>query len=358
MRVLNVVNLNDVIGGQEIYLINIIQYLKKYYKIKIYTKLKVWENTLLYDMKGIELIDINDINYKNFFTIKKVIATNLSKDDIFIFNGNRAIYLGLLLPKSYNKIAIQHSSLFDEQDNNLKKIVRINIYKYVLLKYYKLIGISSHSVKPFEFAKNVEVIFNGVDNKRFMPREKSAEIMNKYKFNKEDKIILMVGRLNENKGQYEALKVFEYLDDSHKMILIGEGEDYSKICDYINDNNLKSNVYLAGNISNVSEFYNVADVLLFMSNHEGLPLTIIEAMSSGIPIVTTNVGGVGEIIEDNKTGLFIERNNYKDIAYKLKFISEDSFLREKLITNGLALVTNQLNWGNHTNKLIKTIEGI
>lgn len=358
MQNINFISLNPIIGGQEIYFINIINQLKHDYHIMVYTKLPVWEQTELKNIDGITLHDIGYIDYSKFLVLKKSILDSTSDHDIFIFNGNRAIYLGALFPKKYKKIAIQHSSLYDSQDGLLKQFLRTNFYRLILSKYNKLVGISKHSIEPLINNKKVEVILNGVDTEKFFQAPKPSYLMKKYSLKMNDKIILMVGVLNDNKGQYEALEILRYLDDTYKMVIVGEGEDHAKINHYIKKHKLSNRVYLVGKILNVVDYYHLADVLLFMSKYEGLPLTIIEAMACGVPVVTTNVGGISEIINDFETGLFISRENKKEIAAKVQKILTDKSLYQKIANNGFEIVQQRLNWEYHTAYLKQIIEEI
>jgi glycosyltransferase involved in cell wall biosynthesis len=348
MKTINIINLNLIIGGKEIYLLNLIKELRKDYKISFFTKIDVWKNTELLKLENIKIYDIKSISYKDFFKIKKFIVNNSSSKDIFIFNGNRAIYLGAFFPYNYKKIAIQHSSLYDIQDGYIKKYLRILIYKIILFNYDRLIGISKYSVFPIINNKKVEVILNGINFEKFYNCKKSK--------NKEYINILMVGILNDNKGQYEALEILKYLDKKFRLIIVGDGEDREKIEKYIQNNNLKNRVILTGKINNVIDYYSQADILLFMSKNEGLPLTILEAMACGIPVLTTNVGGIGEIIKNNVNGIFINRNNKKEIADIIKKVIENDELKLTLIRNAYNLVRNDLNLKNHVEQFKSLIE--
>jgi glycosyltransferase involved in cell wall biosynthesis len=350
MKTINIINLNLIIGGQEIYLLNLIKELRKDYKISFFTKIDVWKNTELLKLENIKIYDIKSISYNDFFKIKKFIVNNSSSKDIFIFNGNRAIYLGAFFPYNYKKIAIQHSSLYDIQDGYIKKFFRILIYKIILFNYDRLIGISKYSVFPIIDNKKVEVILNGINFEKFSNCKKSK--------NKEYINILMVGILNDNKGQYEALEILKYLDKKFRLIIVGDGEDREKIEKYIQNNNLKNRVILTGKINNVIDYYSQADILLFMSKNEGLPLTIIEAMACKLPVVTTKAGGIPEIVEDNVTGIFINRENKNEIALAIQTLMENDNQRESIADHAYALVQSKLNLTSHINQLKNIIKSL
>lgn len=351
MKKISLISLNPIIGGQEIYLLDLIKNLKEEYHLTFFTKLSVWKNTELFQYKNIHLVDIDSISYKHFLKVKQNIISYSSLDDILIFNGNRAIYLGTLFSNKYKKIAIQHSSLYDMQDGQIKKNLRVYAYKFLLQRYAKLIGIAKNSVKPLLGSKKVEVILNGINTAKFHKsnnREKNSDY----------KTILMVGILNDNKGQYEALEILKYLDNSFKLVIVGEGEDRDKINSFIEENQLSERVILTGKISNVVDYYSRADVLLFMSKNEGLPLTIIEAMACQLPVVTTRAGGIPEIIEDKVNGVFIQRDNKVDIAIAIQTLMEDNKLRDSIVNNAYELVQSKLNLTAHVNHLKNIIESI
>ncbi|KKQ27885.1 MAG: hypothetical protein US42_C0004G0024 [Candidatus Magasanikbacteria bacterium GW2011_GWC2_37_14] len=91
-------------------------------------------------------------------------------------------------------------------------------------------------------------------------------------------------------------------NDSAKFIIIGEGPEHEKLQQQINKLQI-NNIHLLGSIENASQYLTAFDIFVLPSRKEGLPYTILEALSANLPIVATNVGGIPELIEHEKTGL-------------------------------------------------------
>jgi glycosyltransferase involved in cell wall biosynthesis len=90
---------------------------------------------------------------------------------------------------------------------------------------------------------------------------------------------------------------------------------------------LRRNITLTGYRSDVPELLRCADTLVLPSETESAPLTILEAMSTGLPVIATNVGGIPEIVEDGRTGFLVSLKHPEDIAERILELHGD---REKL----------------------------
>ena len=82
------------------------------------------------------------------------------------------------------------------------------------------------------------------------------------------------------------------------------------------------NVFFLGNIPNAGTYCSIADLFMLPSNYEGLPMVILEAMSLGKPVVASNVGGISEIVENDKNGYTVE-NEATIFAEKIRYILEN-----------------------------------
>ncbi|RCW47881.1 glycosyltransferase family 4 protein [Paenibacillus prosopidis] len=358
---INIINLSDITGGQEKYIYNIIKKISLKYTIRMYTNFNMWENNKMIDINT-EYINVNSIKYKELFNIKKnTLKNSINKEeDVFLFNGNRAIYLGSLFPKKYKKIAIQHSSLVDEQDGKYKRIFRVLFYKFLLCRYNRLIGVSENTIKQLNSNRKVFVVHNGVDTEKYHPiNQDSKELLRKkLGFTSGDRIILMVGTLTDNKGQLNALNIIENLDNSYRLILVGDGPERKNIEKYIKDNKLEKKVRLAGKIDNVEEYYWISDMLICLSKNEGLPLTILEGMATGLPVLTTRIGGIPEIFVDMENGFFIDRNNTLDTVYKVRTIFDDQYMIRRLRENNMKKIRDEYNLTNCVKNLVRHIEEV
>ncbi|MEW5759257.1 MAG: glycosyltransferase family 4 protein [Candidatus Thermoplasmatota archaeon] len=144
------------------------------------------------------------------------------------------------------------------------------------------------------------------DLKIFSPDKKNIEIRRKFA-NDEEKIIIYVGRLTGRKGLTELIRIFHGYDEKYgdaKLILIGKGNVEPKLRRYCKKNGLEKKVYFLKELSfeEIATHYANADLFLFSSKWEGFGLVLLEAMASGLPCVSTPVGGAVEIINE-KNGI-------------------------------------------------------
>src|SRR5260370_36290504 len=88
-----------------------------------------------------------------------------------------------------------------------------------------------------------------------------------------------------------------------RLVLVGDGPEQPKIKELVQQRHLEPNVRFLGLRTDVARLLTAADIFLLSSISEGIPLTLIEAMAAGVPIVATSVGGIGEVVVGGVTGL-------------------------------------------------------
>ena len=105
-------------------------------------------------------------------------------------------------------------------------------------------------------------------------------------------------------------------------------------------------------IHDIKTFNAGMDIICLTSNNEGTPVSLIEAQACNIPIITTDVGGVRDIVKNNETGYIVPKNNAEIFAEKLLLLIEDEKNRKKLSQNGWSFVKDNF----HYTRLVKDME--
>lgn len=180
--------------------------------------------------------------------------------------------------------------------------------------------VSFYGLKP----ENVPVIYNGVDLSRCIPKESYAA--------GETWKLLHIGRFNEqknHKGLLEAFRLFLGSYPRSELWLLGDGELRQETENYARELKIDGNVRFMGAQSNVYPYLHDADIFLLPSRYEGMPMTIIEAMGTGLPIVATAVGGVPDMIDDGESGLLAD-NSPEAVCKACCTLAEDEQLRSCL----------------------------
>lgn len=163
-------------------------------------------------------------------------------------------------------------------------------------------------------------------------------------------VILTIGRLISDKG-------YEYLIDAFNNVLLhhpntvlliaGDGPDRDKLDKKITTLGLIGKVRLLGNVSNVYGLYKRANIYVNSSLREGLPMTLLEAMSYGKAIIATNVGGNGELIIDGETGLLVNRLDQDALETAIRQLLGDSNKRKIFSDNARNHFMNNYNIEKH-----------
>jgi len=156
-----------------------------------------------------------------------------------------------------------------------------------------------------------------------------------------------IGNLYKTKGFEYFIEAANILTNEKKIsatfIIIGEGSERKKLENLIKKYNLENNFILTGKIDGAAKLLKAFDIYVCSSVKEGLPYSVLEAMQAELPIVTTNVGGIPEMIENNKTGLLTKPAEPLDIANALEKLTNDKNLAIELGKNAKQTASRNFN---------------
>ena len=142
------------------------------------------------------------------------------------------------------------------------------------------------------------------------------------------------------------------------LLIAGDGPEKNKIKKQISELDINKNVIFAGKISNkdLPPYYATADVFVGPSiitkkgDTEGLGVVFLEALASGTCVIGSNVGGIPDIIKNNKTGLLVKEKNSKELGEAIIKVLSDAKLRFKLAKQGHNYVKDRFSWKNVSKK--------
>ena len=247
-----------------------------------------------------------------------------------IINGEH----GTIYSQSLKQILIQRF-LFRQMDLNLT--VSVDLKRKICKKFHQ----PENRFQP---------IVNGVNSEKFKPEPAQRNnIRNSLGFQPGDFIVGSVGRFVPVKNYPCLIRAFKDFSEKNldsRLLLVGDGPDRGALEELIHEYNLGDKVVLTGRRDDMPSVLNALDVFVLASFSEGLSNTILEAMSSGLPVIASNVGGNPEIIINGRTGYLFEVNNDRELsAYfdelyenpeKLKFFADNS---RELIESNFSVTT-------------------
>lgn len=197
------------------------------------------------------------------------------------------------------------------------------------------------------------VIENISSNKNIKIFNNSVKTTNKIvKWNNEEVRVLFLGVLLKRKGIYELIDGIKILRDDNsienkniKFILAGSGPEEKEIKSLIKNYKLESFVEMVGwiNDNEKEEFISSSQIFILPSYNEGLPMAILEAMSYGVPVISTDVGSISEVVINDYTGVLIKKSDSKLISEAIKELIKDKKIWEKYSHSCKKIINDKFN---------------
>ena len=155
----------------------------------------------------------------------------------------------------------------------------------------------------------------------------------------DDFILLSVGELSPRKNHEVVIRAMSVLKNNDKLnkleyVICGRGNYETELRKIAQDLNVIEHVHFLGFRADIAEICNCADLFIFMSHQEGLPVALMEAMACGLPAVCSDIRGNTDLIEDQKTGLIAD-NTPEDVAKAIVEVRQNNEMRKALASTAL-----------------------
>ncbi|MFO1444631.1 N-acetyl-alpha-D-glucosaminyl L-malate synthase BshA [Bacillus sp. Bva_UNVM-123] len=184
--------------------------------------------------------------------------------------------------------------------------------------------------------KSIELVYNFIDEEVFRLTN-SSHLRNDYGINKDEKIVIHVSNFRAVKRVQDVVKAFARISEqvSAKLLLVGDGPEMTVICRLVNQLNLSEKVLFLGKQDNLEELYSISDLMLLLSEKESFGLVALEAMACGVPCIGTLVGGIPELITNEKNGYLCELGDIETIAEKGIALLKNEELHKQFSTEAI-----------------------
>ena len=205
----------------------------------------------------------------------------------------------------------------------------------------KIIAVSQ-AVKDFNVdevgipSSKITVLHNCIDTDRFRFNRAREDVRTEFGFAENDFVLGHVGTLRKEKAHDVLLKAFAKFRQQRtaaKLLLVGDGPLREQLVAQVAQLGLVNDVVFAGSRTDVADLHKAMDLFVFPSRNEALGIALLEAMYSRLPVVTTKIGGIPEVVKDGETGLLVDSEDVESLAQAIQYLYENPEVREMLGRN-------------------------
>ena len=312
------------------------------------------------NLDGIDLVRLH-APFRWLEIILRLLTTHRNIDVFYIIGTPQFAVWAILFARFFHKPIVLaltgKAEIFDCNKNWRNKIFSkcssyIATTREIRRGFMELGGISS---------EKITVLAHGIDTQKYPQSSPHLrrELKYKHSINPNDKILLFCARVVINKGIDTVMKFWPIIHEKNpaaKLFVVGGGR--TEILEELKElsKNLDNSIIVTGEMDKPQEYYQMADVYVFPSRHEGLPTSLIEAMSSGLPAVVSDIGGCEDLIFDNETGYRLYSENADGFAEKILFLFDNDDLRQKLGNNAAQYVRKHCDYSEVIPKLQIVLE--
>jgi glycosyltransferase involved in cell wall biosynthesis len=255
-----------------------------------------------------------------------------------------------------------HGNVFHSYFNSFKSRLIVEAEKYLAKKSSAIIAISEQQKEDLVnrricFSDKIHIIPLGFDLVRFREEqeEKRKSFRKLYSIQDDEIAVGIIGRLVPVKNHSLFLSAFKKVRDKTsrkvKAFIIGDGEERARLealahelnLEFSTDHNHSSAITFTSWIKNIDWAMAGLDIIALTSNNEGTPVSIIEAQAAGKAVVSTNVGGIKNIVIPNETALLSESNDVEGFSANLLHLVENESLRMRMKNTGWKTVENKFS---------------
>ena len=221
-------------------------------------------------------------------------------------------------------LATVHGRAMTTLDMEVQKLAGTHLAVVCRHSYFQALGVG---IDP----RQVHFLPNGVDTERFRPqRIRTGPLRSRFGIAPETKLVGFIGRLSAEKGPdlflRMALSVRAQCPEA-EFVLVGEGTMLKQLETFAKRFGIADAVHFAGNQDDMPAVFNEIDVVVSSSLSEAMPLAVMEAMASGLPVVACKVGGIPDLVAHGVTGWLADESDYEELATRVVDLLEDDELR-------------------------------
>ena len=250
--------------------------------------------------------------------------------------------LGQLFSNTKNLILSPHSTIPFSRYNYIQNLIYLRFVQESDQILYLCEAQRFFLKKTYKIAKHQDsIVYNGVDANYFNPKmfqqHTREELRNTLGINVSDKVIVQVARLQKEKCHSDAILALSFLHSQKigtntHLIIVGSGKStyVSALKEIVQNENLNDFVHFVGSQSDVRSYLYISDSFTLTSESETFSIAALEAMSMGLPVVLTDIGGAKEMVVSGLNGILVKPHNSKELAKAWKTVFDSNLQPNKI----------------------------
>lgn len=278
--------------------------------------------------------------------------------DIVHAHGPKAGFLARLAARLCSVPVVMythHGIVFHSRQSAIKRYVYRNLEALATTWTHKLVCVSEYNRDTLLRAgigrrDDYVVVWNGVDPSPYQLQEPESLLINQVRTSLNiaptDIVIAMVARLEEPKDPVLLVRAAAHIDSGipWKILFVGDGSLRPHVERVARELRIESKVVITGFRSDVPAVLAASDIAVLASKSEGLPISVIEAMMAGKPVVATSVGGTREVVVDNETGFLVPVDDPISLGNRLSILAAHADLRSHMGALGRSRALELFSW--------------
>lgn len=259
-----------------------------------------------------EGLDILHVHYAMPHAICAILAKDIAKKDVKIvttLHGTDITVLGI--DPTFKKM-IKHG--IEQSD-------AVTAVSHSLVKQTK---------EMLSIHKDIHVIYNFV-NEEVYTTKRMPSLKQQYGIQPEEKVLIHISNFRPVKRITDIIYTFQKVHEKvpSKLLLVGDGPDYVNATQLVDELDLKDHILFLGKQNNIHDLLSISDLKLLLSEKESFGLVLLEAMSSCVPCIGTNTGGIPEVLVHNETGFLVDIGDTgKASNYAIQLLQDESLLQQ------------------------------
>ncbi len=306
----------------------------------------VKENAL--NAKGAQNIDLNGKKrpFDPSLLSRLINLIKKTKPDIIQANGSDTLKYTAIAKIFYPKLNIVYRNISIVSAWAGEASFKRKINRLLFKKVDRVTSVGDEAmidfVKTYDYPlAKTKMIRRGIPQMNYDRVKARAQIVKEFGFAQTDFILMHIGQFSPEKNHAFLIDSFQKMlqqQQQVKLLFVGEGKKYAEVKDIVAQKKLSDHIFFTGYRKNVQELLAGADLFILGSTIEGVPGVVLEAGMQSLPTVAVNVGGIGEVVMNDKTGILVNKHDAGNFSNAVISLIQNEMLRKTLGANAKQFV--------------------